>query len=185
MSQRVSASEFAKIANVNKSTVSRWIKSGRIKLGGDGKIDAQEGLRQREMTESPLPHHQAAKEQIDDQKASSLNIDLSGLDLSMTESLGLELKLATLRDRKAKAAMGEIELDKAAGLLVERTEVDFILKDLGLVISEKLRSLPDRYASAMAAHRGDVNAIHKEFEDLIHDALTDISEDLNRKADQL
>ena len=186
MGKRVTQTEFAKIANVNKSTVSRWIKAGRLKLGGDGLLDVDEGLRQREMTESPAPHHQAAKAQIDEAKAESRDApEMPQEPMTPVERIGLRLKMATMKEREAKAEMANIELDKAAGLLVERSEIDFVLADIGKTFAEKLATLADRYAPACASHRGDVTAIHKELDDASHDLLADISEHLRRKAETI
>jgi hypothetical protein len=65
MAERITRAEFARRANVNKSTVTRWIESGRITLGADGLLDEAEAHRQRAASESPAPHHQARKAQFD------------------------------------------------------------------------------------------------------------------------
>lgn len=191
MGERLTQLEFAKLKTdkkrvVNKSTVCRWIKSGRITLGGDGLIDKDQALRQLEMTESPAPHHQAAKAQIDEAKAEAQEVpEMSQEPMTPVERIGLRLKMATMKEREAKAEMANIELDKAAGLLVERSEVDFMFADIGKTFAEKLCAIPDRYAPACAAHGGNNAAIHKELEDMVHDVLSDISEHLRRKAETI
>lgn len=193
MGKRVNQSEFAKIANVNKSTVSRWIKAGRIKIGGDGLLDVDEGLRQRNLTESPEPHHQAAKARIDEDRAQAQaqtdfapqggSQEPQDKSLNQVELISIRLKMATMKEREAKAEMANLELDKAAGLLVERSEIEFVLTDIAKTFAEKLSTLADRYSPACAAHRGDVVAIHKELDDAAHDLLADISEHMRRKAE--
>lgn len=195
MGKRVNQSEFAKIANVNKSTVSRWIKAGRIKIGGDGLLDVDEGLRQRSLTESPEPHHQAAKARIDEDKAYAQSQGpqerpqgpneegAASKPLNQAELISIRLKMATMKEREAKAEMANLELDKAAGLLIERSEIEFVLTDIAKTFAEKLATLADRYSPACASHRGDVVAIHKELDDAAHDLLADISEHMRRKAD--
>jgi hypothetical protein len=69
MSERITRAEFARRAGVNKSTITRWIGSGRITLGPDGMLDEAEAHRQRAASESPAPHHQARKAQLDLAKA--------------------------------------------------------------------------------------------------------------------
>lgn len=69
MNERITRAEFARRAGVNKSTVTRWIESGRILLGADGLLDEVEAHRQRAASESPAPHHQARKAQLELEKA--------------------------------------------------------------------------------------------------------------------
>jgi len=65
----LSQAAYARHANVSPTTVGRWIRAGRISLEADGGIDPDKADRQRIASESPLPHHQARKAQIDAEKA--------------------------------------------------------------------------------------------------------------------
>lgn len=90
MKTRVHQAEFARLANVNRSTVNRWIQSGRIEVGPDGMIDVAQAMRQRTATESPEPRHQARKAQFDEQKAQpeaspGEPVNLAGLALTSIE----------------------------------------------------------------------------------------------------
>jgi len=69
MSERITRAEFARRAGVNKSTVTRWIENARITIGADGLLDEAEAHRQRAASESPAPHHQARKAQLELEKA--------------------------------------------------------------------------------------------------------------------
>ncbi|MFE8034374.1 helix-turn-helix domain-containing protein [Thiohalocapsa marina] len=71
MSERITRAEFARRAGVNKSTVTRWIENGRITIGADGLLDEAEAHSQRAASESPAPHHQARKAQLELEKASN------------------------------------------------------------------------------------------------------------------
>jgi hypothetical protein len=66
---RITRAEFARRAGVNRSTITRWIESGRLTLGVDGLLDEAEAHRQRAASESQQPHHQARKAQLDLDKA--------------------------------------------------------------------------------------------------------------------
>nr|SPS05537.1 protein of unknown function [Candidatus Nitrotoga fabula] len=112
----------------------------------------------------------------DENATESDNDDHDGAKL-----VGLELKLATLRLQRAKAELANIEVDKAAGLLVERAEMDFVLADYGNTLRTKLLSLADRLAPAISAHRSDVSAIHAEIEGVAMNILNEISDELSRK----
>ena len=69
LKERMTAGEYAVYADVNNSTVCRWLQNGRIEKGADGPINRREADVMRVKTESPEPHHQARKEQIEEAKA--------------------------------------------------------------------------------------------------------------------
>lgn len=195
MTQRVTQAEFARIARVNRSTVTRWIRNGRISLGADGRIDVARAMREREATESPMPHHQARKAQIDEQKSAGVAPGSNGAappgnsgelttDSSVAQ-ISAGLKLETYRLQKAKAEKAALELDQMAGALVERAEVEFVLDDFGQVLRSLLESMADRLSGPLAGHRGDTNAIHKDLEDAAHDLLTEISAHMARRLEHL
>ena len=189
--RRVSPAEFARIANVNRSTVHRWGQNGRITIGPDGKIDLEAALRERSATESPEPRHQARKEQFDEQKAApgpmapGLGEGISLGGGGVVERLGLMHKQAALKRLVAQAELANLELDRAAKALYERVDVDYVLHDFGVTLADKLNSLPDRYTSELAACRGDTAAIHKTLEDAAHNILAELNDHLNRQREAL
>lgn len=106
-------------------------------------------------------------------------------DMPTMERLGAGLKLETYKLQKAKAERENMELDKMAGALVDRSEVDYVLADLGNTLRSLLEGLPDRLASRIAAVAGNVSAIHKTLEESMHDALGEMSANIKRKAEGL
>ena len=196
-SQRLTPYAFAKQEQVARSTVSRWIQSGRITLGADRRIDSVQGHTERLATESPLPQHQARKAQFDlfkagddttppvDAASDLLSAPTPPEPPSAGAAIGLGLKYQTFLLQKAKAELANLELDKAAGLLVERAEVDFLLADLGLTVRDQLDSLPDRLTPVLAACRGDALALHKALGDATRQALETITHHLQRRLDGL
>jgi phage terminase Nu1 subunit (DNA packaging protein) len=201
----VTQAEFARLAGVNRSTVHKWLKAGRIAAHPSGLIDPDAAMRMRDATESPLPHHQARKAQFEQGRMGAADMDQAEKNAPRPDSgrpatvetgaateetpdvldLGARLKLETWKLQKAKAERENMELDKLAGLLVERAEVDYVLADFGNTLRGLLEGLPDRLAGALAAHRGDVNAIHKALDDAAHDLLTEMSELMKRKMEAL
>lgn len=191
---RVTQAEFARLAKVNRSTVHRWLANGRIEADAKGLIDPDAAARMRDATESPLPHHQARKAQLDEarvgdsitrneiaQQGATSQAAAASDTMPAAEKIGTALKLETYKLQKAKAEQANMELDKMAGALVERADVDFVLTDFGNTLRGLLESLPDRLAPAIAAHRGDVNAIHKALEDTAHDLLNEMADLMRRK----
>lgn len=195
MTQRVTQAEFARIANVNRSTVNRWVRNGRISAGDDGRIDVADALRQRDATESPMPHHQARKTQFDEEKAAAgapggdggmpLGPAAGLTGQSPVTDISTALKLETYRLQKAKAEKAAMEVDLMAGALVERAEIDFVHDDLGHTLRALIEGLADRYTGPLAAHRSDNNAIHKTLEDAARDILEEISAHLRRRMEQV
>lgn len=194
MSDRVSQAEFARIAKVHRGTVNRWIKSGRITTDADGRIDVRRALRERDASESPMPHHQARKAQFDEAKAGASSA--AGENAAhapaqaatqpaepapAVEKISTALKLETYKLQKAKAERAAIEVDQLAGALVDRAEIDFVLTDFGNTLRALIEGIPDRLTGPIAAHRGDSNAIHKTLEDSAHDLLAEMADHMQRR----
>lgn len=190
----VKPSEFARICGVNRSTVTRWIQNGRIEPAENGLIDSEQAAKMREETESPMPHHQARKAQFDEARASVDTDQAKQIDpdvkakaaadkkqASESSNVSTQLKLETWRLQKAKAEMAALEVDKMAGTLVERSEVDFVLAEFGNTLRGLLEGMPDRLAGQISAHRGDTAKIHKDLEDAAFDLLSEISQLMQRK----
>ncbi len=190
MSKRLTQAEFARLCRVNRSTVNRWLKNGRIEADAHGLIDPDAAARLRDLTESPLPHHQARKAQFDEAREGVSQGGAAGEadEPDHTDdpaNVTHRLKLATAREREARAAIAAMERDKMAGALVERAEVDFVLADFGNTLRGLVEGLPDRLAPTLAAHRGEVGGIHKDLEDAAHDLLTEISDHMKRKIEAM
>jgi phage terminase Nu1 subunit (DNA packaging protein) len=209
---KVTQAEFARICSVNRSTVSRWVQDGRIEVDTSGLIDPQAAQAMRLATESPAAHHQARKAQFDEareaKKAATTAFDgadathgaadaaqapqspenspeTASAAMQGAEKLGMALKMETYKLQKAKAERENMEIDKMAGALVDRSEVDYVLADLGNTLRSLLEGLPDRLASRIAAVAGNVSAIHKTLEESMHDALGEMSANIKRKAEGL
>ena len=172
---RLSQAEFARQEKVAPSTVSRWIKAGRIPVEADGRIDPDKARLAREATESPLPHHQARKAQIDEQKQTP------GVNGSVAE-IGAALKLETWKLQRAKAELAALEVDKAAGLLVERADVDFVLDDYCARQRHLLEALPRRLSGPLASHLGDADAIRQTLDEAVREMMTELSEYMATRA---
>ena len=185
--KRVTQAEFARIANVNKSTVFRWTKNGRISLGPDGKIDVEAALRERQASESPEPRHQARKAQFDEAKATSAPSggESGGMvGLGVGEKLGLMLKQAHLKKITAQAEQANLDLDLAAKAVYSAEDVHYLLAELGHTIADSYQSLADRYTPVLVACKGDSNTLHKSLEEIGATELTAIHQNLTRKAEE-
>ena len=183
--RRLSQRAYAAHAGVSQTTVRRWIDAGRIRLEADGRIDVARADRQRAATESQAPQHQARKRRAQADKAlqrarSTVAGDgdeaLGALDdLAEAERLNRELKRETLALQRAKAEAANLALDRESGLLVERSEVDLVLRDLSSHLHSRLANMPGQLAPELARHRGDMSALHQALVDFGRDLLEDLS----------
>lgn len=118
MEERITRAEFARRAGVNKSTVTRWIENGRITIGPDGLLDEAEAHSQRAASESPAPHHQARKAQLELTKASNPTGVPSAAPQTAAERAARATTTATQSTATAKSAPdGEPSGDQAADAL--------------------------------------------------------------------
>lgn len=208
MPERITQAEFARRLGVERSTVHRWVKSGRIALGTDGLLDYAQAVRERDASESPLPKHQARKAQFDELRAGKASAAAAeaatgrSCDASATSDaaapasasgfgtpdptgivdVGVAMKLETYKLQRAKAELANLELDKAAGLLVERAEVDFVLADFGAQVRAVLEGLADRLTPALDGHQGNTATLHKIIDDVAREGLETVADYMARKA---
>jgi len=190
-------SEFARQAGVSRQAVHQALASGRLASESGRVILSETGTAKDlwELTASPAAAHQTRKAQFDEAKqtasttppeknsptASGASAIPTPEALPTLEKLAAALKVETYKLQKAKAELANIEVDKAAGALVERAEVDFVLADLGAQVRTQLEGLPDRLAGQLAAHRGDTAAIHRDIEEAAHAILVELTEGMKRK----
>ena len=189
MTRRITQAEFARMMNVNRSTVRRWVLNGRITLGADKRLDPEAAKQQLELTESAAPHHQARKAQIEAEKAQrgkQAEQPKAAEEKPPADAadVALRLKLAMTREREAKAAMAEMEQARKAGELVRREDVDFVLSDFGATLRQLLEGMADRLAGELAGHGGDTVAIHSSLEQTARDMLEEMSAHMARKQRQ-
>lgn len=197
-SHRVTQAEFARIMGVNKSTVHKWIKAGRMGLTADNRVDVATARQQLTLTESDEPRHQAMKAAFDAQRAAQRSEEAKAVSMQQeiglsapsgpyndAESMAYKIKQATLKRITAEAELKALDVDRKAGLLVERAEVDYLLADFAHTLNAKLSGLADRYAASIAQHRGDVNRIHQEIDDAVFDLLEELADHLQRKQTEI
>jgi len=179
-SVKVNKASFARLMGVNKGTISKWIAAGRVEVV-DGLIDVEAAKKRLAATENPSPQAQA---QIARHAADKATLARNAIPADQVQ-IGLARKLETYNVQKATAAKANLELDQAARLLVERTEVDYVLADFGNTLRALLGGMADRLAPAIAAHRGDVAQIHAEIDGFAMDTLNEISDTLSRKMERI
>lgn len=190
----ITRADFARLMNVNRSTVTRWIEAGRIKLAADGNIDPESATAMLPKTASPMPHHMARVEQIAEQKALLLpEADATpsanratGSDIAesidRSEQAALRLKLARVAREEAEAEIAAMKRDEQAKLLVQRADAEFVMLDFARTLGALLERLADRYTPEVMSCQGNSQAIHKVLSDAGRDIRTELSHQMRRRA---
>ena len=66
-----------------------------------------------------------------------------------------------------------------------RSDIDFVLGDLGATLRSLAEGIPDRLAGEIAAHQGNVGAIHKALEDAMRELLLAVSAQMQQRMEAL
>lgn len=171
-----SQNAFSKLAGVSQQAVNAAVKTGRLPQT-DGRIVVPDGMTPAEYwdaTGSSSPQAMALSEKFKEEKARAK----FGDDMPPIERLGAALKVETLKLQKAKAEMANLELDKMAGTLIDRSDVEHALADIGEMIRSAVENLSTRLYSV---HQGDAEKI-ATIESVAASILVEIGEMLKRKA---
>ena len=177
---------FARRMGVNRSHITRAMQADRLVMVGK-LVDVHASIARMQSTESPTPHHESNRARIADEKTARPAPGATITDTppptakEATASVGLRLRTATANEREAKAEIAAMERDKMAGLLVLRSDVEFVLRDLGQALGRLLNNLPSQLAPVLAAHRGDVPSIHTSLQEAARDIQHEIASTMQRQ----
>ncbi len=195
----VTRAEFSRLQGVNRSTVTRWIESGRIKLNAEGNIDLESATEMLPKTASPMPHHTALREQIAEQKGLALDPpsatdatpngraatgDDFGATRTQVENANLRLKLARVHREEAEAQIAAMKRDEQAKVLVRRADAEFVMADFARSLGGLLERLADRYTPEVMACAGDQHAIHRVLSSAGRDIRTELATLMRRRAEE-
>jgi transcriptional regulator with XRE-family HTH domain len=181
-------SAFAARLGVSRQYISQLKTAGRLVMDASGHgVDVEASMARIEATESLEPMHQARKagrehereyhgKGVNDISPPGATSQAHGAieSLPPIEKLGAAHKFEAYKGQKLKNEQIAIEIDRAAGALVERAKVDFVVSDIAATLRVLCENGPDRYAPV----------IHplQTFEET-HAALTDAFSDLLSELD--
>ena len=185
MARLMTPAEIAKHFGVDRSTVTRWLQRGRITANDDGLIDADLAARTVPSTQplksnllARVATHEMNKTLKKRGKTANSHDDLSMLD---PETVAMRYKAAMAREREAKAELAAMEVDRQAGLLLDRQDVDFVLADLGNTLRVKLENVEDTLTERVLPLGNDAAAVRHVVRETLREVLEDISELMNRR----
>ena len=188
LKERMTAGEYAVYADVNKSTVCRWLQHGRIEKDADGLINRLEADVMRVKTESPEPHHQARKDQIEEAKAakraaidSILDERPHPLSQGAIERFKEARAVGALLDNKKK----DLDIKKMANELVSISEAESFAASVAIFVRDAGPRSADRWAHRFMEVDRDPRRYHELLIELFHEHATDVADTAIRLADQL
>lgn len=194
MPATLNRTEFARHMKVNKSTVTRWVASGRVAVDEYGRIDPVAAERNLTATESHEPHHQARLEQIAEAKGragplaameAAAGPETGNGGRYAEDDSGKRLREARAQRETVRAEVEAMERDIKRGTLLPRSDVEYFVEDLGRTLASLLDSLADRYAPEIAGCRSDVSAIHAVLSGACRDVRVELAAHLKRRAGEL
>lgn len=170
MNKAITQAEFARLVDVNRSTVSRAIERGRLVAGADGLItldvedDGKDSLElcalaKWEASGSGRPHHRARMAQIREEKSARKAMRAAATDYADPaaearsqdgmEALNLRLKRAETEKREHDADMARMDREQKAKNLLQREAVEYGLRDFTQNLSAMLDNSPDELAAEL------------------------------------
>lgn len=166
---------------VHRGTVTRWAQEGRIVLV-DGKVDVEASLEQLRATEGSRPDvaERHAREHAQKQAARSAVEMGAAPEMALDRARRIRA-VAEARIKAAEAEMREMERDKLAGRLVEKEEVDFVLRDYGATLRGLLEAFADRVAPLVLPFK-TLDEVHAVLAEEAERVLVDLAESMKRKA---
>lgn len=192
MTRLLTPKALAEHFGVSRSTVTRWIQRGRVALDEQGLIDADMAAVLLRRTQALAPQHQARIAAHDMQRqARGLGLPADGQEQAAApwmpdaDDVAARYKAAMAREREAKAELAAMEVDRLAGLLLDRQEVDFVLADLGNTLRIKLEQAEDVLTEAVLPLRGDAAAIRQAVRETLREVLDDLAELMKRRMQEV
>ncbi len=142
-------SEFAKLRDVNKSTVTRYKQSGRLVFTNDGLVDVEASNQRIADTADPN------RDDVVRRHAKNKGIEIGD------ETGGGAYQEARAKKEKYHALQAKADYEKSIGLLVARAEVDKAWVDVAVIMRSALERIPDTLAADLASESDPtrINAI--------------------------
>ena len=154
MSQSVSQSDFATIMGVNKSTVSRWKKDGRLVMDG-AKVLVDESKQRIKETEG-------GRDDVAKRHAANKGEEAEPESPEITKAKETRAT-AQARKETAQADLAEMERDKMAGLLIEREAISGVVETVFIDFRQALESMRHRLKTRLVMQKADaIDGIVKE-----------------------
>lgn len=183
----VSRKEFVGIAkdvigrDVTLPAINYWAKQGLVVVV-DGKVDVDASMERLKAHVGARPD--VAERHAIEHAAKSAGVPESADQTQPNMPLDKIRHLRALSDARIKAAeaeMREMERDKLAGRLVDKEDVEFVLKDYGATLRSLMETFADRVAP-LVLPLDNLDDVHAVLTEEAARVVTDLAEAMRRKA---
>ena len=197
----VSQAEFARIVGVSKPYVTKLVKSGKLKLNANGKLNLEES--QKILNTSKNPSFDANREHAKKQKGVPLkeriekaqelkpepktkkqdlinSEDTKDLDSENAYKINLLFNKARAAEKVALAKLRDIEVKVKNGELLDAETVKKEAAEVGNLITQKLYNMVHKLAPLLVGIDSQ-----KQTKEILENEVEIVLEELNRMSDEI
>lgn len=181
--------DFARRLGVNRSTITRWVDTGRVVLSG-AMIDV-------EASQQLLADTGGARPDVADRHAAERAAKVGaggtapptatppasppGDSSGRADGVGNSYQAARAVKEKYAALHSKLEYEQALGNLIPKADVDLALRNFGASVRARLDVLPDQLAPLLAPVT-DLDEIHALLAEHARGILLAVADDMGRAA---
>ncbi len=176
--------DFARRLGVNRSTITRWVDTGRVVLSG-AMIDV-------EASQQLLADTGGARPDVADRHAAERAAKVGAgdtapppsapaADASRADNVGNSYQAARAVKEKYAALHSKLEYEQALGNLIPKADVDLALRSFAASVRARLDVLPDQLAPLVSPVT-DLDEIHALLAEHCRSILSAVADDMGRAA---
>lgn len=162
----VKAIEFARMMNVNRSTVSRYKRDGRLVFTGDGLVDVDASKRRLKETADPNRDDVVQR-----------HIKAKGMEPEEIDEATEKYQESRAKKEKYLALQAKADYEKSIGELIKREQVELDWANVAEILRSSFERLPDMLSGELAAET-DYNRVHAILVENIESILKEASEQI-------
>lgn len=170
---------------VARSTVKRWADNGRIVMAG-GMVDVEASLAQLNGTQGGRQDVADRHAHEADEKRTAATVGQNSAhptaDISMEKARRVRA-VAEARIKHAEAEIREMERDTAAGRLLDKDVVNFVINDYSATLRSLMETFADRLAPVVYPLQS-IDETHAALEEAAENILVEMAETMKRRERQ-
>lgn len=180
--------DFARRLGVNRSTITRWVETGRVVLSG-ALIDVE--ASQQRLAETGGARPDVAERHAAERAAKGATVGAGDTPppaappasdaASRADGVGNSYQAARAVKEKYAALHAKLEYEQALGNLIPKGDVDLALRSFAASVRAKLDVLPDQI-SPLVAPVSDLDEVHALLAEHCRGILSAVADDMGRAA---
>lgn len=152
--ESITQAEFARRVGCTRANINKLVKTGKLTLNAEKKLDYYQALADYENNTDPSHHERIGKTiRMDLQPAGDGHESAPGVSLETSTSN--KLKEARAKREGHQADLAEIKLAKEAGQLIDAAKVEKDAFNLARRLRDAILTVPKRVAPILAAEQND------------------------------